>query len=90
MVLPPSHRVELILLSDQDMPLHFWISANEDWARIIECDKILSIKIILSIILFFFFGFLLSPISIILLILLMSMVVLPTYMVGIIGFYRGW
>ena len=89
MISPPEHRVEFIFFSDQDMPLHFWMSANEDWAREIEYDKKTSFMIFLAVALFLFFSFLLSPISILLLLLLVIIIFFPAYIFGMIGFFRG-
>jgi len=90
MLSPPVNRVELILFADQDMPLHLWLGANEDWARSIECGARISIITILGFFLFFFFGVLLSPTSILFLVLLIIMVIIPAYIIGAVGFFRGF
>jgi Flp pilus assembly protein TadB len=84
----PTDCLEFILLADQDAPIHLWMRVNGDWAREIEYDKSQSLKIAAAILLFLFFGFILAASTLVLLVLLIGMVVMPAYLVGLIGYYR--
>ena len=84
----PTDCLEVILLADQDAPIHLWMRANGDWAREIEYNKSQSLKILAALLLFLFFGLMLAASTLVLLALLFGMVIMPAYLVGLIGYYR--
>lgn len=89
MVTPPNDRVELVLLSDDPTPIHFWVKSSAELARRFEFNKEKSVRLFsalavaLLVMILFFRG------ATLMLLLISLMVLFPLWLVELAGYFRG-
>ncbi len=89
MVTPPKHRLEIVLMADQAMPVRFWAQSTAELAKHIECDKEKSIRILGGVALFLIIALYVFPAATVISFLMGVIVFLPANLVGMAGYSRG-
>ena len=89
MIIPPKHRLELVLMADQTAPVRFWVQSTAELTNQIEYDKEKSIRILGGAALFLIIALYLFPAAIVISFLMGVIVVFPAVLVGMAGYSRG-
>jgi hypothetical protein len=89
MVLPPKDRIELVLISDQAVPIHLWVQSTSDLAKRIELSKEKSIRVLGGSALFFIAALYLFPAPVVMSLLMGFIVLFPMTLVGMAGYFRN-
>jgi hypothetical protein len=88
MVIPPKHRLEIVLMADQPAPVRLWVQSTAKLAGRTEYGKEKSIRIIGGAALFLIIALYLFPAAIVISFLLGVIIIFPAVLVGMAGYSR--
>ncbi|QGM99192.1 hypothetical protein [Methylocystis parvus] len=88
MAMPPDHRIEIVLMSDQDNPVHLWVQSTADASKHVELSKQRSLRAIGIGLLLLVIALYLFPGAVVILLLIGLMIGFPLSLVGMAGYFR--
>lgn len=86
---PPTDRIEVVLMADQQHPVHLWLQSTAELARRYDFNKDKSFRVLAGAAALLFLMFFLSPGGTVILALLGLIVLFPMTLVGMAGYFRG-